>query len=153
MSTVRTILERKGSNVVAVGKDTTIREAARVMGENRIGSVVILDGDDVVGIFTERDLLMRVVAEGLDVEEVKVGSVMTEPVACCGLDTPISDIRGAMTSKRIRHIPVVEDGELRGMITSGDILAHQSTQDYETIYYLKSYLYSHGDERRTNLGK
>ena len=144
MSTVRTIIERKGGSVAAVDRATSVQETATLMGQRRTGSVVVLDGPKVVGIFTERDLLMRVVAKGLNANEVRIDSVMTAPVAVCSLATTIAECRAAMTAKHIRHLPVVENGVLAGIVTSRDLMAYQAAEDLETIHYLRDYLYSSG---------
>ena len=141
MPTAQTILDRKGTDVATVGDDATVLAAAKVMNERRIGAVVVTKGDKVVGIFTERDILNRVVAAGREPQETQVGSVMTSPMACCQRSTPMAECRSVMTKKRIRHLPVVEEGKLYGMISSGDILASECADQKETIQYLHEYLY------------
>jgi CBS domain-containing protein len=145
---VKTILQKKGAFVASVRKDQTVLEAARQMNARRIGAVVVTDGDSVLGIFTERDVMTRVVALQLDPATTKVEQVMTCPVACCRPDTPLAECRQVMTTKRIRHIPVVEGNRLVGIVTSGDILAaevaeHREKIDdlHQTIDYLNEYMY------------
>jgi len=99
----------------------------------------------VIGIFTERDVLMRVVAEGLEPARTTVGEIMTSPVACCHPDTTLEECVTVITEKRHRHLPVVEDGRLCGIISSGDLLAQQVRNQETTITYLKEYL--HGGHR------
>ncbi len=141
METARNILERKGGDVAAVAGTASVLEAAKMMNDRRIGAVVVVDGQQVVGIFTERDVLNRVVAERRDAATTRVQEVMTAPVACCRLSTPLSELRSVMTEKHLRHLPVVEDGKLVGMISSGDVLASQVTLQQTTIEYLNAYLY------------
>lgn len=143
MPTVQSILDKKGSDVATVRHDQTVLEAAKLMNDKHIGAVVVLNGDRVVGIFTERDILRRVVAAGRRPEEVRVEEVMTSPMACCRRDTKLAEAKGVMTQKRIRHLPVVEDGKLYGMISSGDIMASESADQEATIAYLQEYLYGH----------
>jgi CBS domain-containing protein len=141
VETARNILERKGGDVAAVAGTASVLEAAKMMNDRRIGAVVVVDGQQVVGIFTERDVLNRVVAERRDAATTRVQEVMTAPVACCRLSTPLSELRSVMTEKHLRHLPVVEDGKLVGMISSGDVLASQVTLQQTTIEYLNAYLY------------
>ncbi len=144
MPKVRDLLARKNGEVSSVGESVDVLTAAKKMNDRRIGSLVVTRGEQVVGIFSERDILTRVVAEGLMPAEVKVGDVMTAPVACCRMDTKLEECKLVMTSKRIRRLPVVEDGKLLGIVTSGDILASQTSEQADTIEYLKDYLYGPG---------
>ena len=141
MPDAQTILNMKGSNVATVDQDASVLEAATLMNERRIGAVVVTSGERAVGIFTERDVLNRVVAAGLPADGTQVGEVMTSPMACCRRDTPLSECKAVMTGKRIRHLPVVEEGKLYGLISSGDILANESANRQATIEYLHEYLY------------
>jgi CBS domain-containing protein len=127
--------------VATVPQEATVLEAAKLMNDRRIGAVVVTDGDKVVGIFTERDILMRVVAAGASPGETRVSSVMTSPMACCRRDTPLAECKATMTGKRIRHLPVVEEGRLYGIVSSGDILASEVQDQQATIEYLHEYLY------------
>lgn len=143
MPSAKTVLDRKGSDVATVERGATVLDAAKAMNERHIGALVVTDGDRVVGIFTERDILNRVVAAGKSPDKVQVGDVMTSPMACCRRDTPLAECKAVMTEKRIRHLPVVEDGKLFGMVSSGDILAGECADQQETIEYLHEYLYGH----------
>lgn len=141
MPSAQIILDRKGSDVATIGKNASVLEAATLMNERRIGAVVVTAGDRAVGIFTERDILNRVVAAGCAADGTSVGEVMTSPMACCRRDTPLSDCKAVMTGKRIRHLPVVEESRLYGLISAGDILAHECADQQATIEYLHEYLY------------
>ena len=109
MPTAQTILDRKGVEVQTIKKEATVLEAARLMNDKRIGALIVLGGEKVLGIFTERDLLMRVVAKKLDPDTTPVQDVMTTPMACCTRETKLSACKAVMTAKKIRHLPVVED--------------------------------------------
>ena len=141
MPTAQTILDRKGGDVETIDKNATVLDAARHMNDKRIGALIVVGGEKVLGIFTERDLLMRVVAKQLDPAQTPVHSVMTTPMACCTRETKLTKCKAVMTEKKIRHLPVVEDGRLYGMISSGDVLAHESEDKDTTIDYLSDYLY------------
>ncbi|MHC4698409.1 MAG: CBS domain-containing protein [Planctomycetota bacterium] len=141
MPTAQTILAHKGSDVATVPNDSTVLDVAKLMNDRRIGAVVVTSGDKAVGIFTERDILTRVVASGRAPGETPVASVMTSPMACCRRDTPLAGCKTTMTGKRIRHLPVVEEGRLFGIVSSGDILASEAADQQATIEYLHEYLY------------
>jgi len=141
MPTAQSILDRKGSEVATVARSATVLEAAKLMNHRRIGALVVTEGERAVGIFTERDILCRVVAEGRNAASTPVEKVMTSPMACCRRDTKLSDCRAIMTSKRVRHLPVVEEGKLFGLISSGDILASEVVEQQIAIEYLHDYLH------------
>jgi CBS domain-containing protein len=141
MPTAQTILDVKGSDVATIDQGSSVLEAAKLMNDRRIGAVVVTKGDRAVGIFTERDILNRVVAAGRMPDGTRVGEVMTSPMACCRRDTPLTECKSVMTSKHIRHLPVVEDGKLHGLVSSGDILASECADQQATIEYLHEYLY------------
>ena len=141
MPSAQTILDRKGTDVATIARDASVLEAAGLMNDRRIGAVVVTSRDNVVGIFTERDILTRVVARQLVPGETRVGDVMTSPTACCHRDTSLAECRGLMTAERIRHLPVVEEGKLYGLVSSGDILANEVAEQQSTIEYLHEYLY------------
>ena len=143
MPNAQSILDKKGADVATSGSKTTVLDAAKIMNQKKIGAVVVTDGDRVIGIFTERDILNRVVAAGKDPKVTPIGEVMTSPMACCRRDTRIAECKTVMSQKRIRHLPVVEDGKLYGMISAGDILASEVTDQQATIEYLHEYLYGH----------
>ena len=139
--TAQTILKRTGSEVAAVDHGTAVLEAAKLMNERRIGALVVTPGERVIGIFTDRDMLIRIVAAGKPPETTVVGDVMTAPMAWARRDTKLSECRGVMTAKRIRHLPVVEDGKLYGMISSGDILASEVQEQQATIEFLHEHMH------------
>jgi CBS domain-containing protein len=142
MVTVSEILANKGSNVISVARDATVLQAALVMNEHRVGSVVVLEHGQIVGMFTERDVLRRIVAERRDPSTTLVSEVMTTEVVCCTLNTTVEEARGSMKNRRIRHLPVVDgDHRMLGLISIGDLNAYQATTQEQTIYLLHEYLY------------
>lgn len=143
MPNAKSILDGKGSDVVTIGGDATVFEAAQRMNERHIGALVVIDGDRAVGIFTERDILNRIVAAGLEPKATLVRDVMTSPMACGRRDSKLAECRSVMASKRIRHLPIVEDGKLYGMISAGDLLASESAEQQATIEYLHEYMHGH----------
>ena len=141
MATVKEILDRKGKNVVSVSSEQSVLAAALLMKERKIGALVVVDGGKVIGIFSERDILTRVVAEGRDPASTKVYEVMTAPVACCCLKTDILECEFIVTDRHIRHLPVLEEGRLEGMVTIGDLMAMQVEEQNKTIKYLNEYVF------------
>ena len=141
MATVLDIVGPKGRNVVSIVADDSVLTAARLMNNRGIGCVVVLEDDELVGIFTERDILRRLVAERRDPATTTIREVMTAPVITCRPEAKIEECAALITERRIRHIPVIDDDGLCGMITSGDILAHQVGEQADTIQYLNNYMF------------
>mgnify|MGYP002623893062 CR=1 FL=1 len=141
MSLVRQVLDKKKGDVATIDRDASVQEAADLMHSRHIGALIVLHDGNIVGIFTERDLLNRVVAEKKDPAKVQVFEVMTKKVAVCSPDTPIESCRAAMTRNKMRHLPVVNDGKLVGIISSGDILARELQEQEETIRWLHEYMH------------
>jgi len=141
MPTVQDILARKGSDVISVKPGETVFNAAQLMSERGIGGLVVTEGGRLVGIFTERDILRRVVAQRRDCAATKVAEVMTTPVTACSPETPVEECAAMMTGKRIRHLPVVTERGLAGMITIGDVLAFQVREQQATIDYMHHFMF------------
>ena len=134
-------LSAKGSQVLTVGPDASVLQAVILMNDHKVGALVVTTGKDVAGMFTERDLLRRVVGESRDPATTRVAEVMTTEVVCCTPATSLEEARGAMKNRRIRHLPVVVDGQLCGLISIGDLNAHQITSQEHTIHLMHEYLY------------
>ena len=141
MPTVQDILAKKGSDVISVKPGETVLKAAELMSERGIGGLVVTEGGRLVGIFTERDILRRVVAPRRDPAATKVAEVMTTPVTACAPDTSVDECAAMMTGKRIRHLPVVNDRGLAGVITIGDVLAFQVSEQQATIDYMHHFMF------------
>lgn len=141
MATLRDILARKGPGVVTVHPTDTVLQAATIMNERGIGGLLVVDGGEPVGIFTERDVLRRVVAAGRDPSATRVSEVMTTPVTTSAPELGVEECAALMTGRRIRHLPVREGGRLVGLVTTGDILAWQVSEQQATIAQMTSYLY------------
>ena len=142
MATVRELLDRKGTEVHAVGPDATVLEAAQLMNRRGIGGLVVIDAmEQLSGIFTERDILRRVVAEGRDAAHTFVRDVLTRDVVTMRPETTVEECAAVMSARRIRHLPVVADGRLLGVVTSGDVLAYPAAETEATLQHMTSYLY------------
>jgi CBS domain-containing protein len=142
MATVRDILAEKGAHVLSIGKDALVLQAALIMNEHKIGSLVVIDEGRVIGMFTERDVLRRVVGEHRDPTTTTVAEVMSTEVVCATPATSIEEARTVMKNRRIRHLPVVDpEGRLMGLVSIGDLNAHDANSQEQTIYFLHEYLY------------
>ena len=142
MPQVRDILEKKGTQVWTVGPQATVMQAATLMNEYKIGALVVTDAGRIIGMFTERDVLRRVVGEHRDPLTTLVADVMTTEVLCCTPRTLLEEARTVMKERRIRHLPVSDDdGRLLGLISIGDLNAYQTSDHEYTIYMLQEYLY------------
>lgn len=140
---VEHILQTKGADVFAVSDSTTVREAVDVLGERNIGAVVVKDkGGAVSGIFSERDVVRRLKSEGPAVLDRPVSDCMTRDPFTCTLDTSLDELMGVMTKKRIRHMPVIRDGKLAGIVSIGDVVKRKIDDIEREAAMLKEYIAS-----------
>jgi CBS domain-containing protein len=119
--TLVAVLARKGSKVHCVVPEATVLAAVRKMNEERIGALLVCDGSDVLGIFTERDILCRVVDSTRDPATTEVAEVMTNELIAVPPDTLVEEAMAVITEKRCRHLPVIDDGNLVGLVSIGDL--------------------------------
>ncbi len=142
MPSVRDVLSSKGAKVHSTSPDTTVLEAVSRMNNHKIGALVVMDGEDVVGMFTERDVLRRVVGQERSPSATKVGEVMTSEVVCCKPDSDLDDVAAIMKNRRVRHVPVCgNDGQLIGLVSMGDVNAYNASNQQTTIHFLNEYIY------------
>jgi CBS domain-containing protein len=142
MPTVRDILARKGTAVVSILPTATVLQAAELMNERGVGGLLIVDeGKNLLGVFTERDILRRVVVGGRDPKETPVAEVMTRDVITCLPNTKIDECSAVMTTRRIRHLPVADEQTVYGVVTIGDMLAFRVAEHESTIQYLNGYMF------------
>ena len=143
MATVRDLLTQKGNEVITIDAEDTVLSAAKRMNQHSIGSVIVTnDLGEVVGIFTERDVLVKVVAAHRDPILTRVREVMTDGVICCTPDVSLEDCKRVMSTRRIRHVPVLEEsGELVGIVTSGDVQAREVAEQKWEIQELNEYIH------------
>ena len=144
MTTVRDILAIKGPEVQSIHPEATAYEAAVRMNDHRIGCLAVLHEGRLGGIISERDIMRGVVVQGRDPAQTPVREVMTPEVVCCQQHTPLDEARSVMKNRRIRHLPVLDDeGRLLGMISIGDLNAHEATTQERTIHLLHEYIYGY----------
>ena len=141
MATVRDILNRKGAAVIAVPPATTVLDAAQLMNDRGIGAVLVTDGTALAGIFTERDVLRRIVATRRDPATTPVSQVMTASLVTTTANATVEECASLMTARRIRHLPVLDGDALAGVVTIGDLMAFQVDEQASTIAQLNSYVY------------
>lgn len=130
--TVAAILRTKGSDVATIAPDATVEAAVAALGERRIGAMVVsTDGRTGIGILSERDIVRVLAERGAKALAMPVSAAMTAPIRTCRMDDDVSTVMGEMTRHRIRHLPVVEDGRLAGIISIGDVVKRR-VDDLET---------------------
>ncbi len=141
MATVRELLAEKPVGVLTTTPDVTVLAAAILMNERGTGSVLVVDQGRLVGIFTERDLMRRVVAVVKDPATTPLREVMTTALVTGTLDATISDCGALMSERRIRHLPVLDGDRVMGLITTGDLLAHELREKDAVIQQLESFVF------------
>jgi CBS domain-containing protein len=141
MATLRDIIAAKGAEVWSVERDATVLQAVHQLNERHVGALIVTDQGQIVGIFSERDFLRRIIGEDRDAATTCVGDVMTAPLICCTMTTSIEDARTIMRDRRIRHLPMTDgDGRLLGMISIGDLNAHLLHAHEQTIHEMREYI-------------
>ena len=140
MHTLAEILGEKSGDVIRIGGDATVYEAVLAMVEANVGALLVTEGDEISGIFTERDYLRRIAVEGRRSRDTSVSEVMSSPVLVVTPETTVDETMALMTDRRIRHAPVVEDGALVGMISIGDLVKFISKKQSFQIQYLTDYI-------------
>jgi len=133
------ILEEKGGDVLEISADASVLEAVQEMVENNVGALLVKDAGEVVGIVTERDYLRRVTLEGRT-EEAPVSEIMSTPLVVATLETTIDECMALMTDRRIRHVPVVEEGNVVGLVSIGDLVKFKSKLQTFEIQFLNDYI-------------
>jgi CBS domain-containing protein len=142
MKTVQQLLEVKRGGVVSVSPDTSVLDALRRMAEKEIGALLVLDGEHLVGVFSERDYARKVVLQGKASKDTPVREIMTDKVVCVRPTQTIEDCMGLMTDKRIRHLPVLEAKKVVGIISIGDVVKEMLSEQAFLIQQLESYIHS-----------
>ena len=140
-SRLTAILEKKGREVHSVGPEVTVSEAVKAMNDHHIGALLVVVAGRPAGMFTERDVLVRVVAVDRNPATTLVAEVMTRDLVVVGPETTVEEAMAVCTQKRCRHLPVMEDDEVLGMISNGDlsrwVSESQGTEIQELVRYIK----------------
>ncbi len=140
MALIQDILASKAPrDIISIDPRKTVTEAAKMMSHNKVGSVLVLDEGKLLGVFTERDLMNKVVAQDKDPQTTPVQEVMTSKVAVGKTGMTIQEATEIMSQNRIRHFPIAEDGKVINMISAGDILTWQAKQNEMAVRHLENY--------------
>jgi CBS domain-containing protein len=140
MKTVYQLLQVKGNKICSVTPDITVYDALKVMDENNVGALLVLEGGALVGIFSERDYARKVALKGKTSRDTPVREVMTEKVNCVAPSQSVQECMAMMTDKHIRHLPVMENSQLAGVISIGDVVKAIISEQEFTIEQLESYI-------------
>lgn len=140
MQYVHDVLDDKGSDVWTVDPTASVYEALEVMADKNIGALVVVEEGRLIGIFSERDYARRLALEGKRSRETPVKEIMTEVVATVSTSHSMKDCMEYMTNARVRHLPVVENGELIGLVSIGDVVKSIMTYQEHMIQQLEAYI-------------
>jgi len=142
MKTVRQLLDDKGGHVVSVSPDTTVFQALEVMADKGIGAVLVLEDGKVVGVLSERDYARKVILLGKSSHDTLVREIMTGRVVYARPDHTVPECMALMTDKRIRHLPVLDQGRLIGVLSIGDLVKETISEQEFIIRQLENYIHS-----------
>ena len=138
---VKDVLAEKGTHVVTINQEATVYEALQTFAANRVGSLLVLDDKDgIVGIIGARDALMAVVRACDEIKKTKVKDIMTKNIIIGALDDELDNIEVIMTENRVRHLPIIEEQKLAGIVSMGDIVKAQLKNIHVENRYLKDYI-------------
>jgi len=140
VSRVSEILRGKGTDVLKIHASATVFDAIKKIVDKNVGSILVTEGDEVVGIMTERDYLRKIAVLGRTSHETLVSEIMTAPLVYVTPETTIEESMAIMTDRRIRHLPVVENEDVVGIISIGDLVKFQSREQSFQIQYLTDYI-------------
>ncbi len=140
MKTIKELLAQKGTTVHTVGPDASVYEAISLMAERDVGALVVVDGESLVGIVTERDYARKITLEGRVSRDTRVAEIMTRRVAGARPDQTVEECMALMTDKRVRHLPVLEDERLVGLISIGDLVKAIIAEQQFLIEQLEHYI-------------
>ena len=138
--TVRDILQNKGGEVWTTTPEASVYDAIGLMGEKNIGALVAVDGSEVIGVLSERDYSRKVVLQGRTSRDTLVGDILSRPAITVNCGDSIETCMQLMTCRRIRHLPVVEDGTLVGLVSMGDLVNWVMQSQRHTIQQLQGYI-------------
>ena len=140
MTTIAQLLNVKGNQIWSVEPKATIFEALEIMSEKEIGALLVMEDGKLTGIFSERDYARKVILKGKSSKETPVGELMTKKVFYIDSQNTINDCMAMMTAKRIRHVPVIEDNQVVGIVTIGDVVNQIISEQEVTINHLENYI-------------
>jgi CBS domain-containing protein len=142
MKTVKEILEAKSHKLLSISPQTSVLDALKLMADKDVGALVVLDGDGLAGIFSERDYARKVILHGKSSKATPVSEIMTRKVVCVRPDQSVEECMALMTDKRIRHLPVLEGRQVIGVISIGDVVKEVISEQRFVIEQLEHYIHS-----------
>lgn len=140
MKLVKHLLDSKGTEIISITEAASVLDAIKMMAERSIGSLLVMEGGELKGIVTERDYARKVIVKGRSSKSTQVGEIMTPDVCTATTQQTVNDCMTVMTERRIRHLPVVEDGEVLGLISIGDLVQAIIADQQEEIQQLEQYI-------------
>jgi CBS domain-containing protein len=140
MKLVKHLLDRKGRDIISISEEASVLEAITIMAERSIGSLLAMDGDELRGIVTERDYARKVIVKGRSSKSTKVKEIMTTDVRTTSPEQTVNACMTTMTDKRIRHLPVLDNGKVVGLISIGDLVQAIIADQQEEIQHLEQYI-------------
>lgn len=142
MKLVKHLLDSKGRDVISIAEDASVLDAIKIMAERSIGSLLVMDGDELKGIVTERDYARKVIVKGRSSKSTQVREIMTADVCTASVDQSVNDCMSVMTERRIRHLPVVDGDAVIGLISIGDLVQAIISDQQAEIEQLAQYISS-----------
>ena len=142
MKTVKEILQAKPQRLLSISPQATVLDALKMMADYEVGALVVLDGERLSGIFSERDYARKVILQGKASKDTAVSEIMTHKVVCVKPDQSVEECMALMTDKRIRHLPVLEDKKVIGVISIGDVVKEVISEQRFVIEQLEQYIHS-----------
>ena len=140
MTKVGSLLAKKGRDIWSIGPDNSVFEALEMMAEKNVSGLLILENDNLLGIFTERDYARKLILKGRFSKDTKVSDLMTKNILYVEITNTVEDCMKLMTNKRIRHLPVLDSGRLIGILTIGDLVKQIISEQQTTIHQLENYI-------------
>jgi CBS domain-containing protein len=140
MKLVQHLLDSKGRDIISVTADVSVLDAIKLMAEKTVGSLLVMQGDELQGIMTERDYARKVIIKGRSSETTEVGEIMTADVCSATSQQTVNDCMALMDKRKIRHLPVVDDGKVTGMLSIGDLVQAIISDQQEEIQQLEQYI-------------
>jgi CBS domain-containing protein len=142
MKTVNEILQAKAGKLLSISPDASVLDALKLMAEREVGALVVLDGEQLAGIFSERDYARKVILFGKSSKDTAVSEIMTRKVVCVRPDQSVEECMALMTDKRIRHLPVLQGNAIIGVISIGDVVKEVISEQRFMIEQLEHYIHS-----------
>jgi CBS domain-containing protein len=141
MATARHLIDRKGRAVFSIGPDEPVLEAIRIMADRHVGALLVMKGEELIGIVSERDYARKVILKGRSSADTPVSQIMSAPVVTVSLSNSVQECMQLMTTRRIRHLPVVEGKKVVGIVSIGDLVKAVMEEQQQTIEQLESYIH------------